>query len=128
VTDSELLAAFESSALPNAAFRHADHLRVAWLCLRGEGPEAGGERFVGGLRRFAAAHGVPQLYHETLTRFWLRLVAHVMEAAGAPDRFDAVVARYPRLLDKTLPRHHWQPATLEAGRGAWVEPDLAPVP
>ncbi len=34
MTDAEFVAAFESCALPAQAFRHRDHVRLAWLYLR----------------------------------------------------------------------------------------------
>jgi hypothetical protein len=65
-----------------------------------------------------------------LTRFWVRLVGHVMGAFPAIDRFDDLVAAWPRIADKGLPGHHYQGATLTsaAARLGWVEPDLLPLP
>ena len=61
MTDDEFLAAFFGGELGTAAFRHRDHLRLAWLMVR-------------------------------------------------------------------LPRRHWSEGSLEHGRRAWREPDLAPLP
>jgi hypothetical protein len=39
LSDDEFLAAFHSCRLKTSEFRHADHLRLAWLHLQKEPPE-----------------------------------------------------------------------------------------
>jgi hypothetical protein len=130
VDDDELLRAFEAGALAAGAFGHREHLRLAWLCVRRDGPARAEAAVARGLRRLAAAHGVPGRYHATLTRFWVRLIAHAAGAAPGLADFDAFLARYPLLLDRRLPARHYRPATLAgaAARARWVAPDLAPLP
>jgi N-formylglutamate deformylase len=67
LTDDEFLAPFESGRLHE--FRHRDHLRLAWLELRRHGRERGGDLVAAGIRRFSAARGQADRYHETITRF-----------------------------------------------------------
>jgi hypothetical protein len=98
---------------------------MAWLMLR-RGPGATGT-IRDGIRRFARQKGATALYHETLTTFWIE----ACRAAG-PERdgsFEAFVARAPHLLDKDLWARHWTRERLfsDAARGAWVDPDLAPL-
>ena len=78
-----------------------------------------------GLEAGAAAHWLARLYHETLTRFWVRVVAHV-----AAPTFEAALARHALLLDQELPLRHWRlkPLIGDPARAGWVEPDLAPLP
>jgi len=130
MNDEEFLAAFESGAIANADFRHREHLRMAWLYVRRDGPAIGALRVREGIRRFAAAHGVPHLYHETLTGFWTRLLTHAVEAFPELDRFDDVLGCYAGFEDRRLPYRHWRAETLDspAARGQWVEPDLLPLP
>jgi hypothetical protein len=125
MTDQEFLHAFESGHLSPAEFHHRDHLRLAWLQVNRLGLEAGSAAVARGIRRFADAHGQHRLYHETLTRFWVRVVAH----ASQPT-FDATLAHHPMLLRKDLPLTHWSRETLygDAARSAWVQPDLLPLP
>jgi len=130
VDHDAFLAAFESATIPNAAFRHHAHLRMAWLYVRRDGPDGGTRRIREGLQRFAAAHGVPHLYHETLTGFWTRLMAHVVATCPHVDRFGDVMACYAGFEDRRLPYRHWRAETLEGplARRRWVEPDLRALP
>lgn len=97
--DDALLDGFESARLPAAAFRHAEHVRAAFLYLtrHADFGEAA-VRFRAALRRFAAAHGVPDRYHETLTWAYLALInerAHGSSFASSAD----FLRRHPELLD-----------------------------
>ena len=128
--DLEFIRAFETGALPNSAFHHRDHLRLAWLYLRRDGAEAGTREVLDGIRHFATAHGAADRFHETLTRFWVRLVQHLLDAFPRVERFDDLLVRYPPALDKTMVYRHYRPESLAspAARSAWVEPDLLPLP
>jgi hypothetical protein len=108
MTDGELLAAFERGELGAADFPHETHVRVAWLL--SQEPD-GYERLATGIRGIAARAGVPERYHETMTRAWFELVS---QAAGI-------------LLDRGLLGRYYSPAVLESGRGRWVEPDRRPL-
>jgi hypothetical protein len=97
--DDALLDGFESARLPAAAFRHAEHIRAAFLYLTRH-PDFGeaAVRFRAALRRFAAAHGVPDRYHETVTWAYLALInerAHGSSFASSAD----FLRRHPELLD-----------------------------
>jgi hypothetical protein len=101
--DDAFLAAFEAGATPNTAFRHHQHLRLASLYVRRDGREMGGARVRAGLRRFATIHGVPHLYHETLTSFWIRLVAHAVETFPAQQRFEELLDCWAGFDDRRRP-------------------------
>lgn len=125
MTDLEFLDAFETGGISTAEFHHRDHLRLAWVQVRRLGPQEASGAVSAGIRRFAAAHGLDRLYHETLTRFWVRIVAHAAEPT-----FEDTLRLHPLLLDKELPLRHWSREALfgDAARANWVEPDLAPLP
>lgn len=131
VNDAEFLAAFARGERPGGVFRHADHVRLAWLLVRREGAARGEELVAAGIRAFAAGQGVPELYHDTLTRAWVRLVAAALAAtpAAAAD-FERFLAAHPQLADKTLVFRFYSPAALSrpAARSGWIEPDLRPLP
>ena len=129
MTDDEFLHAFFSLSLPPSAFRHRDHVRLAWLVVRRRGAAAA-EPVVGeAIRRFAAGHGQGDRYHETLTAFWVRLVAHAVQDGADIDDFDGFLHAYPLLLDPQLPLRHWSRNALfaRAARASWQKPDIIPL-
>jgi hypothetical protein len=124
-SDEEFLDAFERLEIAKEDFHHRDHLRLAWSCLRhAETLDALG-RVRTAICRFAEKHGVPHLYHETITRFWVEHLAATMQMlSDAPD-FATLAARRPEMLDKDLIRRRYRPETLagERAKAEWVEPD-----
>ena len=135
MTDEQFLRFFDElgqHARPAAPMRfgHREHLRLAWLSLSREGEQQGAATTIATIQRFAAAHGASEKYHETITRFWLRLVAHHLDADPPASSFDDFLSHSPRLLDTGLMRRHYRPETLagERARREWVEPDLVPLP
>jgi hypothetical protein len=128
VTDGEFLEAFEVGTLPKDDFTHAAHVRLAWICLRRDGFEEGSLRVVAGIRAFAALHGATGLYHETVTRAWLALVA-AADTAGAAS-FDAFLAENPQLRARGVLERHYDPRTLvsDEARARFVAPDREPLP
>jgi hypothetical protein len=110
-------------------FGHEDHLYVAWRLVRERGADEGGRLFAEGLRALTEQHGQSGKYHETLTAFWLRLVAHCVADAPALGDFDAFLTTYPLLSDSSTARRHWSDDTLWSAeaRSGWVAPDLLPL-
>jgi len=93
-----LVVAFETQSVDPAAFRHREHLYVAWVYLGALPLEEALARYVKHLRALAAALGVPGKYHATMTWTYLLLLdqaMHEMPGAG----FDELLARRPALLD-----------------------------
>jgi hypothetical protein len=129
MTDTEFVAAFESCALPNAAFRHRDHLRLAWIYLR-RAPYAEAVRMMqSSIRKFAAHHAAADKYHHTITVLWMRLVA----AAAADDdhaTFDGFIGAHGHLLDKHVVKNFYSDHLLSSAsaRTGWIDPDLRPLP
>ena len=80
MTDDDFVQAFLSGSLPNAQFHHRDHLRLAWALIRLTGEEQATTRITSGIRYFATMHGQAEKYHETMTRFWVRIVGHAVAA------------------------------------------------
>lgn len=130
MTDDEFLRCFMDCTLPNDRFHHRDHLRLVWLLTRRLGAEQAAIETAAGIRRFAAAQGHTQKYHETMTQFWLRLVAHLIRQRPEIQDFERFIAAYPQLMDKHLPLRHWRSDTMfgQTARATWVEPDLLPLP
>jgi hypothetical protein len=85
MNDREFVDAFEACAIEKTAFHHADHVRLAWIYLR-ERPLLDAIRhFTTSLQRFTAHHGVPGLYHETITWAYLLLIHERMQRGGPRD-------------------------------------------
>src|SRR5216683_8390524 len=123
--DREFLRLFHDRNLLGEEFRHRGHLRLAWLVLSRHRKDDAEQIVAREIQRLAVASSSPSRYHDTLTRFWVRLVGHAMEHAQGARRIDELLARFPLLLDKTLPYHHWRGETFNSdqARAGWVEPD-----
>jgi hypothetical protein len=128
--DSEFLKLFHQGALTGDEFRHRGHLRLAWLVLSRHPRDEAEQIVASEIRRFAVANGASNRYHDTLTRFWVRLVSHATENAPEARNIDELLSMFPFLLDKSLPYRHWREETFNSdlARTGWVEPDLAPLP
>src|SRR5579864_8100124 len=128
--DEAFRRSFERCEIPNDAFRHREHLRLAWICLRESDLDAAAHRVGESIRRYAKHHGAGRKYHETLSRAWVRIVALARAETPGAEGFDELVAARPHLLDKKLPLRHYSPGRLwnDAARDVWVEPDLRPFP
>ncbi|MEP7010858.1 MAG: hypothetical protein ABJC13_11090 [Acidobacteriota bacterium] len=129
LNDDALLEAFETTSISAKDFHHREHIRVVWKLIQLVGQEPARERFVAALVRLARAHGADQLYHETLTRAWVELIA---EAAGRSPAFrssEEFLVEHPGLLDRSILDRHYSPellATAEA-RKSWLPPDRLPI-
>ena len=80
--DDEFIARFEDGTLANESFHHCDHVRVAFLYLSHYPALEALERFSTSLRRFAAANGKPDLYHETITWAFVLLIRERLARGG----------------------------------------------
>ena len=127
--DEQFLAAFEAGQIANQDFHHRDHLRLAWIQIRRLGLERATDAVTGAIRHFAARHGHGDRYHQTMTRFWLRVVG--MGITRHPTLpFDDLLAAEPHLLDKNLPYRHWSRERMgtDEARRQWLEPDIRLMP
>jgi len=130
MTDDDFVQAFLSGSLANAQFHHRDHLRLAWVLIRLTGEEQATTRITNGIRYFATMHGQAEKYHETMTRFWVRIVGHAVAARPNIATFEDFLTAFPMLLAKDLPYRHWRRETMLSpdARAQWVEPDLQALP
>jgi uncharacterized protein (UPF0128 family) len=127
----EIVRLFESCEFPPNEFNHRPHLTVA-LCylLRSSDAEAL-ERLRQSLARYIKAHGItPTLYHETVTKFWLRRVRSFIERAGARRTLAELANELSdECSDSRLVFDYYSKELIdsERARHAWVEPDLRPL-
>jgi hypothetical protein len=129
MTDAELTRALERGEIANENFHHVSHLRVAWVYLaESSSVQQAANKMRDTLRRFAAAAGKPQKYHETVTLFWVHLLSRA-HAAGGGERLEEIVNANPQLLEKKFPLAYYSAERLfsDEARTSWVEPDLKPL-
>jgi hypothetical protein len=127
MTDAEILTMvdrLERCLLGKEEFHHRDHLAVAVVYLHAADLEMAMDRMRASLKRFAGHHGVTGLYHETLTRFWLRQVE--MRLDRSLCLWDSVRSVQEQLSDKNLAFEYYSRERLESqeAREKWIEPDL----
>jgi hypothetical protein len=93
-----LVEAFETATIPSSEFTHAAHIAVALSYLAEMPADQALARMREKIRAFAAHHHMENLYHETLTVFWMRLLDHVVltYAADLPlwQRINLIVAKW----------------------------------
>ena len=107
---AEFARACERGDVLAAGFHHTDHLHLALAYLRECATvDEATERMATTLRGLAAAAGHPEKYHHTLTVFWMRAVA--------------------ALLDQNLPFEYYSRDRLfsDDARSRWVNPDRRPL-
>jgi hypothetical protein len=130
MTDIEFTRAFERGQIPNSDFHHASHLQVAWVYL---GESTSLDQAIGKMcvtiRRFATSAGHPEKYHQTMTVFWMRVLAALAPLDRAAD-LQLILQENPQLLKKDFILEYFSRETLysDRARTGWVEPDLKPLP
>jgi hypothetical protein len=134
VNDAEVAAlvlAFETATIPASEFTHVAHIAVALSYLAELPQDEALARMRKKIRAFAAHHGVTNLYHETLTVFWMRLLEHVA-ATYRPDvalwqRINQIVAQWG---NRRPVEAHFTSELIasSAARENWVPPDRLPLP
>ena len=130
MTDVELTRALERGEIANESFHHLSHLHVAWVYLyESSSLNEAAAKMRDTLRKFAASAGKAEKYHETITLFWVRLLATIRRASFR-QTLEQVVQAKPRLLEKNFPLDYYSPEILfsDRARTEWVEPDLKPLP
>lgn len=75
--------AFEAGDLNAEMFTHEAHIFVAWAYLQTNSVLQSLEKMTKGLKRLTQKLGVPQKYHETITWFFMFLIAERCETMPA---------------------------------------------
>jgi hypothetical protein len=127
MSDDEFVASFENCTLANEAFHHADHVRMAYLYLCRYPAMEALQRFSTSLIRFAAAHGKPRLYHETITWAFLLLIRERMARTGYRQSWEEFAGGNADLLNwkENVLRKYYRAETLssELARSTFLFPD-----
>ena len=122
----EVIRRFESGAVGEQSFHHPDHVRLAfaYLC-QYSALEALG-KFCDALKKFAAAHGKAQLYHETITYAYFFLIRERMARSEAANWNEFARENSDLLTWKGgILSRYYQEGTLksELARSGFVFPD-----
>jgi hypothetical protein len=96
-TLAEMVEEFEQGRAPGG-FHHADHVRMAFAFVTSYPFMEAVSRFSAALKRFAAAQGRPQLYHETITWAYLVLIRERWARAGSVQTWEEFVSQNPDIL------------------------------
>src|SRR5438270_5960442 len=125
LSDDQFLSAFTRCELPSTAFRHGDHLRLAWILLHRFSPADAVEQVRSSIQRYAAHHGLAHIFHETVTGAWVRLLATHQETT-----FGEFIRNNEHRLNSGLLHRFWTPETLNsrAARLGWTPPDRENLP
>jgi hypothetical protein len=127
MNDSEWMQAFETCTLPNSSFRHADHVKMAFLYLQKYTPLEALGRFSAALTRFATANGKPALYNETITWAFLLLIRERLARASSPQTWAEFSAANEDLLrwDDNVLKKYYRSETLtsELAKSVFIFPD-----
>ena len=94
----ELAAAFETGELFDGPFSHRDHVRVAWRLLRQHPLGLAMHRMTEGIEVLARQRGLPDLFHQTITSFYMLAIADCLSRSAACDTFESFASQHPALL------------------------------
>ncbi len=126
MSNQELIRCFESDAVPENSFHHADHVHLAFAYLCEYPVLLALEKFASALKRFAAARGKTQLYNETITCAYFFLIRERMARCEGAD-WEDFATRNPDLLvwKGGILGRYYKEATLksELARAVFLFPD-----
>jgi hypothetical protein len=127
----EVVRGFESGALPPAEFNHREHLLVALCYLLRMDEAASLAHLRARIHAYVETHGInPNLYHETITLFWLKRVRAYLKRSGAGLGLAALTnALAAECGSSRLIFDYYSKELIESegARREWVEPDLKPL-
>jgi len=126
MSNEQIIHCFETNAIPEHSFHHADHVRLAFAYLAIYPPLHALENFSAALKRFATARGKSQLYHETITHAYFFLIRERMARCSTAN-WDEFADQNPDLLiwkNGILTRYYHE-STLQSdlARTVFVFPD-----
>jgi len=128
--DKDLIEHFENCTLSGENFHHRDHVKVVWQYLKCNSVLETLGRFSVGLKRFAAANGKPNLYHETISWAYVFLIHERMARNGSEHSWAEFVEANADLFDwkNNILKSYYQDETLksETARRTFVFPDRLP--
>jgi hypothetical protein len=126
MSNEELIQQFESGAIANEGFHHADHVRLAFAYLSCFPMLQALDKFSTALQQFATAHGKSQLYHETITHAYFFVIRERMARCGSAGWEDFASLNADLFVWKNgILNNYYHEATLKSdfARRVFVFPD-----
>lgn len=126
----QLVDAFEAGKIAPSQFDHAAHMATGLSYLAAMPLEEAIARMRSSLLQFTARHGI-NVYHETITGFWMRLLHHLASGPyrGVPlwSRINLIVKRWEHV---EAVEAHYSHALISSknAREQWIPPDRLPLP
>jgi hypothetical protein len=114
MTDEEFLWALESCALPESEFGHHAHVRAGYLYLKKSDFAEALDRIRRSIRAYAAYHGKPDRYHETITVAYLALIQQCIFERGDGGGWTTFAQRNPELFNPELLDQFYERDVLES--------------
>jgi hypothetical protein len=125
-----LVCAFEEARILPSHFRHYTHIAVALSYLQTEPLEPALARMRQALRHFSQAHRV-NVYHETVTQFWMKLLNHLALTHYREQplwrRVNLIVQRWT-VADPLHSHYSRDVIASSRAREEWIAPDRLPLP
>ncbi|MCU0355396.1 MAG: hypothetical protein MUD08_16910 [Cytophagales bacterium] len=130
----ELIHGFETGTLPREQWTHQAHLLMALWYLWSYSTDEAIPRICEGIQQYNVATGTANTstsgYHETLTHFWIAVVAkfteqHITETSIEVLANKLVEENYPASLP--LEYYSRQRVFSTQARQEWLEPDVKPM-
>jgi hypothetical protein len=121
----------ESGTTPAVDFPHRSHLTVATWYLANATVAEALEKMRASILNFLDHYGIEGKYNETITRFWLVLVARCLQDIGPQHSAIECTNRViEELGDSRLMFEYYSEELLwsEQAKNEWVEPDLKLLP
>jgi len=126
VSNEEFVQQFEADMIDEGSFHHADHVRLAFAYLSQYPALQALEKFSAALKRFAAARGKAERYHETITHAYFFLIRERMARTSGKtwDEFARENTDLLKWKDGIL-NSYYQDATLHSdlARSVFLFPD-----
>jgi hypothetical protein len=116
VTDSQFLAALEACTLAPAQFTHRMHVRAGYLYLQQMDFPQALAHLCTVLKRYAAALGQSERYHETITVAFLALINERLCDSGEGAGWETFADAHPELLRRDALRAFYPAEVLESPR------------
>lgn len=128
------LAAFESGTLAKERFTHAGHLLTGACFVHSLGEAAAVDHMRLCVRRFNEAVGGKNTetsgYHETITVFWIKILAALQAANARLPRADFAafaVEQYRDRRDLFQEFYDFDPVASTEARRTWIAPTVKPI-